>query len=382
MKRVALLFLCCLFGLLTITAAAQMRGGDFVKNVIEVTAEKQGLKASEVWNKQWRIVILFNSANSASRSSYTLSSIEAITEFLSERRTDGKSHLVSFFPYQLDLYQDSSKALINVPLTADVVTRVERLVPRIPFKYLGDGVTPYPTRGGHDNFMARKQVSELLGPSKMPTLLLQFSDSVLSEAPGSDNDDSVRETDQRPKGAENLGVVFFPSATQVVPTGDPRQKYSISIYGPEQLSSSRGLDVKRLAVFALVSMGILGALFFLYKAIGGLSFGTAAKWRVELPGCASIVIGKGETVEVFSKGAQLPPGGNFAVFSQESFPSGKLFEMKWDKQGVRFASHLVKLSDSSGEASFVASSSLEVTAEDTTLSYPTRRLEIKISSVS
>jgi len=342
--------------------------------------EKQGGDSHTLWKKPWRIIILFNSAQSSFKSAYTNSVLENVRTFLTQRAQDGQPHRVWFYPYQLDLYTGNGESVKDAPLTIESIHQIEKVFPRSPFKTMADGVTPYPIRGGHNNIGARQQVSKIIAKSTIPTIILQFTDVVVGEAPGQDNDELVRGADQRPRGTEDAGLVVYDTKVALLESGVPTQKYSVLIYGPPELATKNGMSnflVPILVVLGLVVL-VAGGFFALKNLkIGGA---TGSKWSITLPNTSSVSLEKGKKVIVYGPGSKPGADETSVTLSGDDIPAAGLFELEWDRRGVKVNDRLWEVRVASADPETVLISDARLTCKDKT-SGSSRFVNIKVNKI-
>jgi len=359
-----------------------------IESTLVSRIEREGGDAEQLWSRKWRIVILFNSSNAANNSAYTDLALTSVDAFLKRRTSDPAVHEVSFFPYQLDIYAREHESVQRQPLTLETVTRIKSVWPRIPFKLQSDGVTPYPPRGGHDNFKARKSAAELLKTSELPTLLIQISDLAISEAPGSPTDGLVRSEDRPTRGVEAIGIVPYETPFGPIATASPRQKLNLWIYGPAKIapastsvaqaepSSNPVSPLVWIIPLAVLLLG--GGGYLLYKTFGS-GIGKAVKWSVKLPNSGGATIAKGETYKVVGAGSENATDPNTIVYRDVDM-AATLFALEWTPAGLRVVDHVWHVETSmSGGVEPISKAGRLVCQDKTT---GTKRiLEIEVSKI-
>lgn len=335
----------------------------------------QGLSAAQVWKRPWHFVVLFNSAHASARSAYTDAAKASVLRFLADRAKDGGDSKVSFLPYQLDLYSSPDKSLQAQPLNADSIERVEKLWPSVPFPTLGDGKTPYPARGGHDNAAARLAAMRLLGPSseERPTAVLQVTDTAVSESPGSPADGLVRDQDGRTGSLDGTGLTAFPVPGSPFTVG-PGQRMNVWLYGPQQLAAPGtpvGLYVACALALVVLALAAWKALPLLSTAGGG-----GRRFAVQVPGNGSVVLGKGERLAVVGRGST--ETGNVAVLSGDGIPPARLFEIEAQRGRLRALSGYATVEDAVGNVQ----PELSVGANDLILKHDgkIRKVRVEVST--
>jgi hypothetical protein len=361
------------------TQVALPSGDAVIESVVEDRFAREGGQPEDAWKRPWRFVILFNSSQAQNRSAYTNSALQSVRTFLTRRASDGQPHQVWFFPYQLDLYTGPDQSVQGVVLDEEAINRVERVFPRVRFSTLADGITPYPRRGGHNNIGARRAASEQVGQSMQPTLLIQITDIVISEAPGQAADEATRRGEFSGSGTESAGLVQYRAPIDALPTGIEGQTMSLLLYGPSQLFTPKPPEARFNWTILLAIVIILVALYILYWIVRWLiAAGSMRKWSITLPENAAIVLERGETVSVYGKGAKPSPGEQFAVLKAEGVPDAKLFEVQWQKAGVRFKSHIWSVTSTEDERDPVITQDESLLCLDTT-NNKTRQISVKIT---
>lgn len=340
-----------------------------IEQAVENAAEKQGGSAGTVWKQPWRFVILFNSSQAKNKSAYTNSVLSGIHEFLGVRSRDGQPHRVSFYPYQLDVYREKAQCVEDLPLNADAINQIDKVFPRIPFKYLADGKTPYPVRGGHDNLMARQIVAESLPTFKGKTLVVQFTDIVISESPGQVEDEVRREQDQRPRGVEKAGLKILETSGGTISTEEPRQSYTVLLYGSEQVVNDSAPGSGPNLAPILTVLGVLAGLaglgvagWMVWSKFGGV---TGKGFIVTFPGNGPVFLSsKKDVVGVYGKGGNTGEAGPSVILYLDEAPAAKLFEMHRVQNGVKFVDNVWKVSTFDGKLPVVLTHDDELILED------------------
>lgn len=356
-----------------------MDGATYIETSLRNRIEKEGGDASDLWRRPWRFVFLFNSSQAANKSAYTNSALSTVRTFLARRLQDGRAHKVWFYPYQLDLYTGNTQAVVDQPLTSQTAQLIERVFPRVPFAMRADGTTPYPPRGGHSNLSARQAASEIVGKSTTPTLLIQLTDVELSEAPGSVDDEAVR-NESRPQGVDAAGLVAYDSVVGHLDTTMPGQRLYVLLYGPEKLASepTGGPNLLPVVLYTIGGLTAVGLLVVLIRRFGNGAFGANTGWTILLPESASRTINKGESIVVVGPNA---PGmtSNSIVLRQEGTPSGKLFELSWSPKGVVIKDHMWEVTCPTSDDPRLISTSARIVCKDKATGTGTRSIEVKIT---
>lgn len=378
-----ILFIAFLTSVLTMLSPAQVRQADgarYIDQLMSSRFEKEGGDAHELWRRPWRLVVLFNSSHAEDNSSYTDAALTTVRTFLTARMNDGQPHRVWFVPYQLGAYLGPDQAATDLPLNSDSVARIEKLFPRVHFRMMPDGRTPYSSRGGHSNIEARKQVSELLGKSGNPTLIIQLTDIGIGEAPEQMGDEEIRKGDIRTEGVEAAGLVAYESSQTPLQTGSDGRQYSIFAYGPERILVS-STDWTRVLALALLAMAVLSIVGIILARVRDRSWsiGKSPRWSFTIQGNAAVVLEKGESAGIFGPGSR-PDDGMFAVLKGEGVPEGKLFGATWTKSGVQLSDFLWEVRVAGSEGAPILSDSAPLTCKDRT-SDKSRKIEITIRSI-
>lgn len=382
-----------LIGIILLATAALAQVPPQPDRLIESTMvsriEREGGEATQIWSRKWRIIILFNSSNAANNSAYTDLALNTVTEFLRQRVGDPATHEVSFFPYQLDIYSQPDQSVQNAPLTPDTIQRIEQVFPRIPFRMQPDGVTPYPSRGGHDNYQARKSVADLLKESELPTLLIQLTDLAISESPGTPSDDLVRSEDRRPRGVEGLAIIPYDTAYGPIETNSPRQRLNLWLYGPATIAPPKSPQSSETppssqsipTLFWAVPLGlvVLGGLVVLARKLMGGVVSRSPKWAVKLPNSGGVTIEKGELYKVVGRSSQEANDPNTIVLRDEDIPA-TLFALEWGPSGLKVIDHVWHVETSAAGGVEPLSQTGRLLCQDKT-SGEKRFVEIEVSKI-
>lgn len=392
--KVRLLLL--IFLLFTVSSAVKAQAAlppswQLIETVVLDKYAKEGGDPKQVWGQPWRFVFLFNSSHAEGKSAITNAAIETIRNFLSARLNDGQPHELWFYPYQLDIYTGADQSIAGALLSRNSLDHLERVFPKVKYKTLGDNVTPYPDRGGHNNIAARRAVSEIIGRSDKPTLLVQITDVIISEAPGTPNDALVRQSDRVTEGAEAAGLVAYPSPVTTLTAGVNNETYNLLIYGSPELyhadnplsSASSGtwgqIGEDARTTWQIVAI-VLAAISLGALAYWSIMTTRSIKWSVTLKNSAAVVLVRGESVGVYGPDAKHQTHQQVVTLREDNVPPEKLFELLWDKKGVQLRSALWRVSASRTENTMLHVEDSVIVCVDTT-DQSTRRINVKVNRI-
>ncbi len=327
-------FLCAAILALSVQAQAQktIRASEWIEKSLESQIRSQGGKSEDLWRKPWRFALLFNSSQVNNKSAYLESAIIETRTFLTNRLKDGRAHEVWFYPYQLDIYSKAGQCVSGVQLSKESIVQIERAFPKTPFQIRGDGKTDYPKRGGHSNIAAREALQEILGPSQVPTLIIQFTDIGISESPGTEEDAETRRQDQRTAGVDKLGLIAYDPVATPFKTGLPNQTFQVFLYGPESLNGGGPQLPMWEILFGIMGFAALAGIG-IAVAKSGLT-GSGKNWIVSVARSSEATVRKGQVIAFVGPGGKAEEADEKRMLDGENFPAARLFSLKATSKGL------------------------------------------------
>ncbi len=331
------------------TPDSAVSGAEWLKGAIRnnVSARAEGVK-EPTREAHWHYVFLFNSTQASSQSAYTEFSRNLIVKFLDERLAERRTNnqdpakdFVTFVPYQLDLYLNEKSAIMREPLSEETIKKLDEVFPKTAFTVRGDGTTPFPRSGGHDNVTPRRKLMLELGDpdQETPVLLIQFTNIALNEDPGNpENDQAIRPLTGKSGLIEGTSFDVYevpgqPFQAAVAEAGRNPITVHTWLYGPEAFTSIKTLaatpapaadeepsepfNPMPLVIGAAILAAIIAAAVIIKKLAAAGAKGVSVKVADEV---THVFTQKGETVEVHGPGSQAPEGATINLHLDNARP--------------------------------------------------------------